>query len=466
MTAHRIIYPDSKKGIQMKAVEVLTKIIVENAVEYPACIPASAYAPDENFRDFFIGTKENNPYIKEKSKATLTKEEEYAICVENDTVIIEGYDDAGTLYGCVDFYGRYVVPYSRSFSAGPYVINIFEKPFVDAFVQSAPAAKNRGLWTWGHVIYDFRGYLDNMLKLKMNVITIWNDFPPANAEEMVTYAHNCGIKVLWGFPWLWGTDCTQIDFDRLDEASDEIVAYYETNYAHLSGDGIYFQSFTELQTETIGKVLIADAVSKFVNDTAGKIFEKHPELELQFGLHSESVRNRLDFIGRVDPRIRIVWENCGCFPFSYIPEDSDNFEETKDFVDRISLLRGEGEKFGVVLKGLTKLNWATFVHQTGPFMLGCATKEFRENRIDRKKKIWHYVQAGWLIHSDNVLELVRIMIRNTKGDMYLTALVEDSMFEGKFYYPVALLGEMMWDGESDLKAITHRVALRGDVEFA
>ena len=412
----RIIYPGGTlSGVQRKAVELLSKTVLDETLEVPACIGWEDYATDDNFRDIFIGTKQNNPYIRERSEAILTKPEEYAIAVKNDAVIIEGYDDAGVLYGCADFYPRYVAQKSLTYNSGTYFCHIFADVLPEAFIQSAPAVKNRGLWTWGHVIYDFRGYFDNMAKLKMNTVIIWNDHVPLNAKQLVAYAHDAGIKVIWGFPWLWGLDCSRVDMNSLETASKEIADYYEQNYADLGGDGIYFQSFTELSQETIGGVLIAEAVTKFVNDTAGRIFEKHPSLELQFGLHTDSVRNRLDYIRHVDPRIRIVWENCGCFPFDYMPDQVEGFGETKAYVDRISRLRGEDERFGVVLKGLTKLKWSTFRHQPGPFVLGEASKQMCANRIARKKKIWHFVQAGWMVNGDKVQEMIRLMRDNRRG---------------------------------------------------
>ena len=39
------------------------------------------------------------------------------------------------------------------------------------------------------------------------------------------------------------------------------------------------------------------------------------------------------------------------------------------------------------------------------------------------------------------------------------------MFEKKLYYPVALLGELLWDCDSDYQKIVYRVAARDDVEF-
>ena len=467
MKQNRIVYPSGVlSGVMKKAVSLLSDVIVDETVVYPACIECSQYIPDPAFRDFFIGTRDANPLVAQYSSATLTKDEEYAICVKDDTVIIEGFDEAGVLYGCADFYPRYVALKTLTYNSSTYFRHIFLDSLPDDFIQSAPTAKNRGLWTWGHVIYDYRGYIDNMVKLKMNTLIIWNDHPPFNARELVSYAHDSGVKIIWGFSWLWELDCSKTDLTRRTDAPRQIAAYYEENYGSLGGDGIYFQSFTEVLTETIGDVLVAEAVAQFVNETSALIFEKHPDMELQFGLHSESVRNRLDFISQVDPRIRIVWENCGCFPFSYMPDVITNFPETMEFVDRISRLRGDAERFGVVLKGLTKLKWSSFQNQAGPFVLGSSSDRMQENRIARKRKIWHFVQAGWLINGDKAQEAIALMCRNTGGDLYVTALVEDGMFEKRMYYPVALLGEFMWDCCSDPKTIMHRVALRNDVDFA
>ena len=53
-----------------------------------------------------------------------------------------------------------------------------------------------------------------------------------------------------------------------------------------------------------------------------------------------------------------------------------------------------------------------------------------------------------------------------KGDFYITALVEDGMFEEKIMFPVALFSEMMWDCETDTDKMINEVALRNYVDFA
>ncbi len=48
----------------------------------------------------------------------------------------------------------------------------------------------------------------------------------------------------------------------------------------LGCDGIYFQSFTEVSTDSINGVPVAETVTAFVNEIGGKILEKHKDFKL------------------------------------------------------------------------------------------------------------------------------------------------------------------------------------------
>lgn len=461
-----IIVCNSGNEIIRNSALLLSQILLDATVEYPVVTDCEHYQENDGFRPFFIGTPEDNAYVRAMTQEVPTLPEEYVITVADDRVVIAGSEPKGVLYGCVDFYNRYLTLQSMTHNSESFFRNLFLGTLPDECIRSHPAIRDRGLWTWGHVIYDYRGYIDNMVKLKMNTVIIWNDFVPANAEEIIRYAHSWGVKVYWGFAWLWGLDCSKADMNTLKEEAVRITQLYEREYAGLHSDGIYFQSFTELSTEYIGEVLIADAVTKFVNDTAGQLLEKHPDLEILFGLHANSVQEKLQYIRNTDHRIRIVWENCGAFPFDYLPEETENFPETLELTRKIAKLRGGEEKFGAVLKGMTKLDWGAFEHLPGQSMLGVSSPQMHRNRLDRKAPIWHLLQAGWLINADKAYELIRLMAEVTGGDANITALVEDGMFEKKLYYPAALLGEMLWDCSGNLKALIYRVAARSNVEFA
>ncbi len=461
-----IVYGSLTNSIQMRAIKELSEFLLDFTMEYPICVEYGKFDVTD-YRCIYVGTKENNLYIKNASKMDLTHDEEYYIKVEDDTAIIQGSDDKGVLYGCIDFYNKYILKFEYPHDGWTYRFNIFENETLPDFeYTSRPSVKNRGLWTWGHVIYDYRGYIDNMVKLKMNSVIIWNDFPPVNAKEMVEYAHSVGIRIFWGYSWGWSTACDKIDMNTLDKLPAEIFEQYQNQYANLGADGIYFQSFTELDSEYIGDVLIADAVTNFVNNTSELFLNEYPDMEIQWGLHANSVNKKLESIKNTNPKITIVWENCGSFPFSYVPCDVENFDETLDFVDKISVLRGEDDKFGVVTKGLVKLKWASFEHLNNSHYLGTSSAKMKANRIVRKNKIWKYIQAGWISYADKALEMVKRMAENKDGDLYVFALVEDGMFEENIMYPVALYSEMLWDKDGDIKEMMSSVATRSYVDFA
>ena len=468
MKKFAIIYGQLKNDIQKRSVEELSRTLLDYTTEYPVCREYDEKTDMSGYKLIYIGTKESNPYICRTSQKILSKEEEYFIKVENNTVVIEGFDDAGVLYGVLDFYNKYIVKYEHPENdSNNYWINFLEKDELPAFeYTSSPSVKERGLWTWGHVIYDYRGYFDNMMKLKMNRVIIWNDFAPVNACEIVRYAHSCNIKVIWGFSWLWDTDCNRFDLQNLDSFPEKILTKYENEYKVTGGDGIYFQTFTELSKDNIRGVIIAEAAAKFVNKTSALFYEKYPDIELQFGLHATSVNNQLEFIKTVDQRIRIVWEDCGAFPFSYIPNVLESFDATKKFVRVISNLRGRDDRFGVVTKGFVKLDWSHFEHSLGPQCIGLSSEIMKKNRIERKRIIWRYIQACWLKNADKACEMIQEMFFAKSGELCVFALVEDGMFEKNIMYPVALYSEMLWNCYCDVSELMREVALRSYVDFA
>ena len=461
-----IVHGNLDSTLQKRAISELSIILLDYTLDYPICTTYENLKVTEDARYIYIGTKENNPYIKSHSNKSLCTPESYSIEVKNDMVVIEGFDDAGTIYGALDFYNKYIVKFEHP-DTDEYWTNIFEKDVLPEFhLIEASATKERGLWSWGHVIYDYRGYFDNMLKLKMNSVVIWNDFLPTNAAEIVEYAHSCNIKLYWGFSWLWDTDCMQFDLKNLEGESEKIFEKYENEYASSGADGIYFQTFTETKQDNIGGILIAEAATNFVNRTSKLFFDKSPEMTLLFGLHASSVKNCLEFIEKIDTRIRIIWEDCGAFPFSYVPTDIEEFEKTKEFVSHIAKLRGEEERFGVVTKGLVKLDWTKFEHLQGSQNIGVSSRLVKQNRIERKKRIWKYIQSAWLINADKAHEMVREMCELKKTDLPIFALVEDGMFEENIMYPVVLYAEMLWNCNADTKELIKTVAQRSYVCFA
>ncbi len=377
---------------------------------------------------------------------------------DNRTVTIAAQDSIHLLYAAYDFEAKYL-PRVSSCDLWKNGITLGDH-LPEWHVHTAPTHTKRGLWTWGYVIRDYRGYIDRMVSLKMNTLIIWNDYPPQNSRELIDYAHSYGVKVYYGYAWGWDTRFDKIDPAHTEELTDAVVAEYEKTYASLGIDGIYFQSFTELGTDTLAGVLIADAVTEFVNRTAGRILENHPELDILFGLHASSVRTHLDSIAKTNPRVSIIWEDSGAFPYNYDPALIGNFEETLEFHNKTKNLRETGG-FGAVLKGMSKLDWRYFVHQSGEFILGEDGAEAVRKNADERRKMWRYFQAYWMRNAKYAHE----MIRHFGRDDMITFLAEDGAIEAYLPYPLALAAEMMWDDTRDTADILAETALRGDVEF-
>ena len=63
------------------------------------------------------------------------------------------------------------------------------------------------------------------------------------------------------------------------------------------------------------------------------------------------------------------------------------------------------------------------------------------------------------------VQMIQLMNNIKGGDLDITALVEDGMFEKKIYYPVALYAEMLWNTDADIRELMAEVAMRGYVDF-
>lgn len=416
--------------------------------------------------------KENIVQVPEKDEGYSVYVGESMFAPERQMIVIAGYDAAGVLYGCMDFCNRYLgdILYRNK---NIWTDETFEEPFGQKLnpwqVSTAPGIKSRGIWTWGHVIYDYRKFFENMAKLRLNQVVIWNDVAPLNARDVVEYAHSLNIKVIWGFAWGWGTSCEDIlehyDAQALETLKEKVIGVYRQEYADTGCDGIYFQSFTEMDTDNLNGKCVAELVTELVNYIAGSLLDAFPDLQLQFGLHATSVRNRLEYIKKVDKRVRIVWENCGSFPYDYFVDNVADFENTLAFTREILQLRGDGEKWGAVLKGMLKLDWLKFEHFSQPYILGERTAAYMEERQIKKNRIWKYQQAGWIKNAEYVRRILEAAWKTGK-DTVVQALVEDAMFEQKIMFPVALYAEMLWTPADDPQEMTERVARYPDVYFS
>lgn len=477
-TVFRIVY-GTYAGLEKKAVDIVSETLSDFTP-----VPAAAVAGrdlDDTARAadslVVVGTRESNPLLRELAEQRFYEPgddaEGYTLRIapspyneEMQIVVIAGNDAAGALYGALDF-KAFIVPAARqTHNHLHYRRQLFMgEALPETIRMSAPAVRHRGFWTWGHVIYDVRRYIDHMMRLKLNTLIVWNEFVPLNIREITDYAHECGIRLILGCTWGWNDWFDISDEAELRAREDAICKTFETEYAGLGVDGIYFQSFTETSDETLHGRVIGEAVTRFVNRVSARLWSRHPDLNLLFGLHATSVSRQLRYIRQVDPRITIVWEDCGAFPFSYVPSDLRRFEETEAFVREIEVLRGEEERFGAVTKGLLCLDWPSFRHQQGRFVMGCHSRPFIRRRAEEKRELWRYVEGYWLKNASHASHMLRAMA-DIRRDILITGLLEDALFEENIWFPAALFAEMLWDPRSPAEELLVRVAMRPDVEKA
>ena len=396
---------------------------------------------------------------------------------EKSIILIAGADETGVLYGCADFCNKYLALLGGEgyiFKSEHFNNMLSERALIPFSLSTAPKIPTRAIWTWGHMIYDYRSFFENMARLRLNEAVIWNDRCPINAEDVVAYAHSLGIKIVWGYAWGWDNSSklekvvAESDDALLTRIKESAIRTYEKEYKGC-GDGIYFQSFTEIEKDSVNGKSVADLVVRLVNETACELLSRYPDLHIQFGLHATSVKTKTEIIARTDPRVYIVWEDCGSFPYSYRSDDrggmnyayradrTTTFEETLALTEKLVTLRGKDERFGTVLKGLVCLDWEKFVHFSHPYVMGEYPKSFIAARRAKKKPLWQAVTAGWLRNAELARKTVSLIAE--KGDAPIAEmLVEDGIFENEIPFPVALLAEMLWDPERDTDAMLETVA--------
>lgn len=374
-------------------------------------------------------------------------------------VILTGREAQSVYYAAEAFCNKYAVDCAPDIGGLKFKNRLFDEKLKNKTFISAPKTKTRGIFAWGHPINDYRSFIKNMARQGLNQLILWNDYKPLNAKKIVDYAHEYGIELIWGFAWGWQEGCHKIqtiDDDYLKELKERILEMFERDYAN-AGDGIYFQSFTELNNDKIGDRVVAEVVTDFVNEVAGELLRRYPTLRIQFGLHANSVHNRLEAISRVDKRVEIIWENGGVFPFNSGTVRIENeekykkqFEETLVFTEKILALRGEDAPTGIMFKGFLKLDWSQFVYQSGTYILGENANEIQMHDQRLRKAAWRAFSADWLRNGEYARKFCEFINQKAKRNVNLCMA---GLFDGAIYLPQAICSEIFWDSERPYEEI-------------
>lgn len=463
------------EGMQAKAMQLLSAEVGYRVTRDPGvytlyvlpCVQESTVLPEKCA--IVIGRRDESAILQRYIKPEEVPEDGYCIRIMKNPnnaacnwVLIAGWDDQALYYGAVDFLDHCLVQHTEYPNNNDDTLD-FELP--DSTHISAPKTKRRMIFTWGHPINDYRQFMRNMARLKLNEVILWNDFCPVNAKEIMDYAHEWGIRVIWGFAWGWtagGCQVENLDDAYLETVKNSVLERFEKEYAHLDVDGIYFQSFTERWDSEVGGLSIAERVVKLVNDTADALLEKHPGLQIQFGLHASSVRKDPEAIAKTDPRVEILWEDHDAFPTCYEPDawssrQEGAFERTMEFIHEIYTMR-PGARVGLLYKGYCTLDWTRFQYQTGPFLLGEAHPRLIAHDTSLRYQRWKYLSGQWMQYGSSAQKMTKL-IHEMDPDGNL-ALGMAGMFDDGIWFPEAVTSHMFWDSDGTYEQTMREVAAR------
>lgn len=468
----KIIY-SSYTGIAKGAIRLLSKevskyIIREEGLYRLHVLPCEKEGCEISKNAFLLGLYQESSLIRSFVEESEIKKGGFLVkVIENPTdptgrlVILTAKDEKELLYSVVSFLDDYI-PGAGSPRNGCIFMpdRVFDAPLKLYSYTDAPMHPVRSIFTWGHVINDYRNYLDNMVRMGYNEVILWNDYVPINIDDVIDYAHAYGISVILGYTWGWKSFRTaeSISDQQIEDLKVSIVKEFEECYAPINCDGIYFQSFTERDNEYIGDKLVARVVTDMVNEVSDKLLQIKPSMRIIFGLHATSVVNRLDEIARVDKRVEILWEDCGDFPYDYESRiwNQEKYDASFEFIKKLLLLR-DGAGVGIVFKGVMMMDWSIFVYQRGPYVLG----ESADRLVEHDKRIrayaWRRYSAEWMQYGEAAGRMMKFINDN---ELSPTTMCLAGTFDGGAWLPVAICGQMFRGFDGDFPTLLNRVARR------
>ena len=469
----KIIY-SNYSGLEKKAVNLLSKeagrlLIREEMVYSIYVLPCEKEGCEVSKSAFFVGLYDESETIRKYVSESEIPEGGFAVKVirnpedeEGSFVFITARDEMQLFYAAVSFLDDYMPNnMSDTKSANVMADLIFDYPLIEKSYSQVPDHKIRSIFTWGHSTSDYRAYIDNMARLRLNELIIWNDHIPVNIDDVIEYAHSYGIKVVLGYSWGWreiGNKATVITDETIENLKKLVVKTYREKYAPVKCDGIYFQAFTERKEETVGGKSIARLVTDMVNDIADELWKITPELRLIFGLHASSVRSRLADIACVNPKVEILWEDCGSFPFNYnsFVSSEEKYQATLDYVKEILALRG-GQGVGFAFKGIMMLDWTKKVGQRGPYVMGENAPEISNHDRRMRARAWRTFSSDWIKNGEYVHRMFKFIKEN---ELFDTTMCVAGTLDGAMYLPYAMYAEMFYGINESYDEILQRVIRR------
>ena len=472
----KIVY-GSAEATEGRAVELLTSdvgniLLREPGVYATHVLPAwrASVDPATNGNAFVIGTLADNPVLARYLKPNEVPLGGYLVRTvaegDRDLVLIAGDDPTATLWGVADFlmYGMSALKpdlgnnlsyFSDVFLRGENRLGTFGRGQTNSYdVVRTPQTKVRSIFTWGHPIDDFRAYIRNMARLRLNRLYIWNNHPVLNVREIVDFAHSWGVEVYWGFAWGWGTNCRDNWKRDTKELAEEVLAEWRGVWRDVPGDGIYFQTFTECKdTPLDGGESIAARAVRLVNRVAGTMFAEKPEQKIVFGLHATGVRGHLAEIAATDPRLEILWEDTGYFPYdaSGLGKWSQGTPEGDAAFTRRVLTNGRNP-VGIVWKFQMIQDWTNWTYQEGPYCLGVTSRKTYDDDVAIQSEVWRNFYGAWISgyrEAHAAARMIHAMGPNVEMNMA-------AQLNGPIRFPTVLVADLFWSSQEAADVVFKR----------
>ncbi|MDD5678725.1 MAG: hypothetical protein PHW60_12180 [Kiritimatiellae bacterium] len=455
------------EGVEAFAVNELQRQI-QACFPYVIRVDCSAVNIDEcDDNIILIGTEADNRFIEELVKTNIVsipdKKEGYTLaCLTSPwnanrrLIVIAGRDASGVLYAVEDFNANVAGVQDVAGHAGKNRDAL--ETLQDFAIGEYPRVANRGIWTWGYPIYDYRAFIDNMARLRMNMLIVWNDVLPWNIRDIIDHAHCRGMKVILGFQWGWGKRIDLTSADDLALLKKDVLENYKTNYSKIPHDGIYFQTLTESDKRLVKGIPRAKLVCGMVNDIGRALLDEYPDLYIQFGIHATSILKDYILLKDLDERISLNWEDVGVIPYTYwaeaeIPpyaaaewpmDKPRTVEETIAYSRELATLR-EGSEFAIVAKGFSALNFETEFEHHGPFILGERSAGSMKKPLVEKQANWDRMNETWSTRYPLAVRFMQEILACSPRVLTVTALVENGLFEERIQPCVALFADILWN---------------------
>ena len=164
-----IVY-DESEGVKKYAFAELQKAVQTFLPYVIETVKAEEWKPDKSEHVILAGTVECNPYIQERvSNGKLDipdKPEGFTLSIMDSPfnekgrlIVIGGNDGNGLLYGVQEL--KKVLSTKCNKQTGPEKSREMFDNLPDMNSIDYPRISYRGIWSWGHVIYDYKRFFDN-----------------------------------------------------------------------------------------------------------------------------------------------------------------------------------------------------------------------------------------------------------------------------------------------------------------